>query len=170
MMTERKEKACQHNEKVAERVQNAQQQLQERQEGIKAKWEQKKGSKVKGELFSRVTPPPSRVGANTIDTTDVFLEEQKKKETEAATKIQINFRGHQASQQKKKETEAATKIQTNFRGHQASQQKKKETKKKTEAATKIQTHFRGHQDKKKADVDKMREVGDPRLDQQDEKK
>merc|ERR1719160_1044828 len=54
--TERKEKAYQHNEKVAERVRNAQQQREERQENIRAKLELKKGSKVSGEFFSRVSP------------------------------------------------------------------------------------------------------------------
>jgi len=71
---ERKEKACQHNEKVADRVQNTQQQREERQEGIRAKWEQKKGSKVKGELFSYVSPPASPNGANAVGLSDVVLE------------------------------------------------------------------------------------------------
>lgn len=53
-LTERKQKASQHNEKVAERVRDVQQQLEKRQEDIKAKLEQKKGSKVKGDLFSYV--------------------------------------------------------------------------------------------------------------------
>jgi hypothetical protein len=53
-LNERKQKACQHNEMVAGRVWVVHQEWEKRQESLNARWEQKKGSRVKGELFSCV--------------------------------------------------------------------------------------------------------------------
>jgi len=50
----RSERAGQHNEKVAERKLSVQHNQEERQKEILTKWEQKTGSKVPGEPFSRV--------------------------------------------------------------------------------------------------------------------
>lgn len=50
----RQERAGQHNEKVLERMAEIHRVQQEKQQEIQAKWEQKKGSKVSGEPFSRV--------------------------------------------------------------------------------------------------------------------
>merc|ERR1719420_798933 len=74
-LTERKEKACQHNEKVAERVRDMQQQLEKRQEGIKMKLEQKKGSKVSGKFFSRVAACESPAKTNAVQLTEDVLKD-----------------------------------------------------------------------------------------------
>lgn len=54
LIASRSERASQHNEKVAERIIQVQHHQEERQKEILSKWEQKKGSKVPGEPFSRV--------------------------------------------------------------------------------------------------------------------
>jgi len=55
----RSERAGQHNEKVAERLLQVQRHQEERQKEILAKWEQKKGSKVLGELWSGLERGPA---------------------------------------------------------------------------------------------------------------
>lgn len=67
---ERKEKALQHNDAVAERVRHVQQQLEKRQDirHIKVKLEQKRGSKEKGDLTSGLhgSPEPDSADAGDV--------------------------------------------------------------------------------------------------------
>jgi len=80
-ITLRSERAGQHNEKVTERLLQVQQNQQVRQKEILTKWEQKTGSKVPGEPFSRIEKGSS--GATTglaITQADAASSQQKKTE------------------------------------------------------------------------------------------
>ncbi|XP_052085820.1 doublecortin domain-containing protein 2-like isoform X1 [Mytilus californianus] len=101
---------------------------------------------------------PARSPSPTKDKKDPTPHE----EHQAATKIQANYRGHQA---RKEVNDLKTKKETDEKKKKEDEQRAKQAKEENQAATKIQAGFRGHQARK--EINQKKQVRDVKNSKED---
>ncbi|XP_052085835.1 doublecortin domain-containing protein 2-like isoform X14 [Mytilus californianus] len=87
---------------------------------------------------------------------------KKERQGKAATKIQANYRGHQA---RKEVNDLKTKKETDEKKKKEDEQRAKQAKEENQAATKIQAGFRGHQARK--EINQKKQVRDVKNSKED---